>query len=83
MIGSLFRDALSWFVGLTEFVSVVAAILAVGLVFGMTCFWILGRSLSKLAGPPVELPDEYELDEDLAGQIISIPRDEDSPPSEL
>jgi hypothetical protein len=84
MIGALFRDALDWFVGLIEFVSVVAAILIVGLVFGMTGFWILGRSLRKLAGPPVESdPGEYELDEGMAGQVVSIRRDEDSPPSEL
>jgi hypothetical protein len=83
MIGGMFRDALSWFAGLIESVSVVVAILIVGLVFGMAGFWILGRSLRKLGGPPAELDSpEYELNEDVAGQAVSTQRDEDSPPSE-
>jgi hypothetical protein len=84
MIVAIFRGALHWFVGLIEVVAVVTAILLVGLIVGMTGFWILGRSLSKLEGPSVELdPREYELDEDVAGQVGSLRRDEDSPPSNL
>ena len=65
-------------------VAVVTAILLVGLIVGMTGFWILGRSLRKLEGPSVELDArEYELDEDVAGQVGSLRRDEDSPPSNL
>jgi len=83
MIVEIFRGALDWFVGLIELVSVIAALLLVGLVVGMTGFWFLVRCLSKLAGPSAELdPDEYELGEDVAGQVVAIPRDEDSPPSE-
>jgi hypothetical protein len=89
MINALFRGPLDWFAGLIELVLVIAAILLVGLVVGMTGFWILGRFVRKLAGPQDELDsdedelDEDELDKDVFGQAVSIRRDdEDSPPSE-
>jgi hypothetical protein len=82
MIVAIFRGALHWFVGLIEVVAVVTTILLVGLVVGLTGFWILGRSLSKLEGPSAELdPQEYEMDEDVGGRAISFRRD--SPPSDL
>ena len=84
MIVAIFRGALHWVVGLIEVVAVVTAILLVGLVVGMTGFWILGRSLIKLEGPSVGLdPREYELDEDVAAQVVALRRGEDSPPSDL
>jgi hypothetical protein len=58
MIIGLLKEAVSWFVSLTEVGLVIAAMLVIGLVVGMTGFWILGRCLSKLGGPPAEL-DPY------------------------
>ena len=63
MIG-LFKDAVSWFLSLTEVVVIIAAILFIGLIVGTTGFWILSHGLSKLSGPPAQLdPDEDEHEE--------------------
>jgi len=81
---SLLKEALGWFVSLTAVGLVIAAILLIGLVVGMTGFWMLGHFLSKLAGPPAELdPYEDELGEFEAPRVVSICPDEDSPPSKL
>ena len=83
MIIGLFKEAASWLVSLTEVGAVIAAILLIGLVVGTTGFWMLGRFLSKLAGPPIEL-DPYEEPEETEGaKVVSIRPEEDSPPSEL
>jgi hypothetical protein len=65
MIIGLFKEAVSWFVSLTEVGLVIAAMLLIGLGVGMTGFWMLGRFLSKLGGPPAEL-DPHEDDEEMA-----------------
>lgn len=84
MIIGLFKEATSWLVNLTEVVAVIAAILLIGLVVGMTGFRILGHFLSKLGGPPVELdPCEDVSDEMAAAKVVSIRPDKDSPPSKL
>ena len=81
MIISLFQGAASWFVGLTEAAIVIAALLLIGLVVGMTGFWMLGHSLSKIAGPPPELdPYEDEPEEMADANAVSICPDEASPP---
>jgi hypothetical protein len=82
MIVGLFKEAVSWFVSLTEVGAVIAAILLIGLVVGMAGFWILGHFIGKLAGPPAEL-DPYEMDlEEMEGaKVVSIRPDDDSPPS--
>ena len=64
MIIGLFKEALGWFLSLTEVGVVIAVILAIAVVVGMTGFWILSRFMSNLAGPPIELdPDEDRPDE--------------------
>jgi hypothetical protein len=63
MIVGLFKEGVSWFVSLTEVGVVIALILLAGLAVGVTAFWILGRFLRKLAGPPTEL-DPYEDEPD-------------------
>jgi hypothetical protein len=81
MIIAIFQGPINWFVALIELVSVIAAILLIGLIIGMTGFWMLGRFVRKLAGAPAELEPEDELDEDGAEKIVSIQRDhDDSPP---
>ena len=80
MIWGLFKDAVSWFVSLTEAGVAIAAILLIALVVGMTAFWVLSRSVRKLAGPVTEL-DPYE--EEPGAQVVTIRPDEDSPPSKL
>jgi hypothetical protein len=84
MIIGLFKEVVGWFVSLTEVGVVIAAVLLIGLVVGMTGFWILGHFLNKLGGPPAEL-DPYEVEpEEIAGaKVVSIRPDEDSPPSKL
>jgi hypothetical protein len=79
MIIGLFKEVVGWFVSLTE-----VGVLLIGLVVGMTGFWILGHFLNKLGGPPAEL-DPYEVEpEEIAGaKVVSIRPDEDSPPSKL
>lgn len=59
MIISLFQKAVSWLAGLAEAAVVIAVVLLIGLVVGMTGFWILSHFASKLAGPTAEL-DSYE-----------------------
>jgi len=63
MIVGLFKEGFSWVVSLTEVGVVIALILLAGLVVGMGVFWMLGRFLRKLAGPPTEL-DRYEDEPD-------------------
>jgi hypothetical protein len=80
MIWGLFKDAVSWFVSLTEAGVVIAVILLIGVVAGMTAFWILGRGVRKLAGPVTEL-DPYENEP--GAHVVPIRPDEDPPPSKL
>jgi hypothetical protein len=62
MIIGLLKEAVSWFVSLTEVGLVIAAMLLIGLIVGMTGFRMLGRCLRKLGGPPDELDQCAELD---------------------
>ena len=84
MIIDLFQEAVSWFVGLTVAAVAIAAMLFIGLVVGMTGFWMLGYCLSKLAGPPTELDPYEDESEEMAGtNAVSIRSDEDSPSPKL
>ena len=80
MIMGLFKEAASWLLSLTEVGVVIAAILLLGLVVGMTGFWILGRCVSKLADHSAEL-DPYEPEEMAGAKVVSVRPDEDSSPS--
>jgi hypothetical protein len=54
-------DVLHFFTSLVEVVVAVALILIAGLMVAKFAFWILSRSLGKLAGPPARSdsdPDE-------------------------
>jgi hypothetical protein len=83
MIASLFRDAFAWVVGLLESVGAVAGILLAGAVIGVAAFWILTRSLSKLAGPDAQADlSEDELEEASDQEAVPVRKDEDGPPSE-
>jgi len=83
MFVSLFKDAMSWFAGLSEATLAIAAVLVVGLVVGMTAFWVLNLIVKKLAGPTAEL-DSYEAEEDKfeGAEVASVCPDEDSPSSQ-
>jgi hypothetical protein len=81
MIVDLLRGLVHWLLGLIESVTVVAAILLIGVVIGVAGFWFLSRSVRKLAGPVDPL--ENEPDDDLGEEIVSIQRDDDSPPSDF
>jgi|HubBroStandDraft_1064217.scaffolds.fasta_scaffold339500_2 hypothetical protein len=61
MIMGLFKEVVSWLVSLTEVGLAIAAMLLIGLGVGMAVFWMLGRFLSKLGGPPDELGQYAEL----------------------
>ena len=79
MFISLFQGLLGWFVGLTEAAVVIAVVLLIGLVVGMTGFWMLSHFARKLAGPTAEI-DPYEDDpEEIEGAEVG----ENSPPSKL
>jgi hypothetical protein len=65
MIG-LLKEVVSWFVSLSEVGAVIAAVLLIGLVVGMTGFWVLGYFLRKLAGPPTELESYQDEPEEIA-----------------
>jgi len=67
MIIGLLKEAVGWFVSLTEVGVVIAAMLLIGLVVGMTGFWTLGHCLSKLGGPPAELGPYEDEPEEMAG----------------
>jgi hypothetical protein len=84
VIIGLIKEVVSWFVSLTEVGVAIAAMLLIGLIVGMTAFWMLGHCLSKLGGPPAELdPYEDEPEETAGAKVVSICPDEDSPPSKL
>ena len=57
----------------------IAAILGIGLIIGVTVFWTLSRTAQKLGGPPELDSDEDELMEHLDQQIVLIRRDEEPP----
>jgi len=65
MIIDLLKDLVSWFVSLGEVGAVIAAVLLIGLVVGMTGFWVLGYFLRKLAGPPSELESYQDEPEEI------------------
>jgi hypothetical protein len=69
-------DLLQWFVSLVEVIAVMAAILVIGLMIAMAAFWVLSRSLGKLAGPPDESdPNEYGMDDSLPASVPTAPND--------
>jgi hypothetical protein len=73
-------DALHFLVNLTEVIVSVALILIAGVTVAKIAFWILSRTLGKLAGPPAA-SDPYE---DEAGDYAAIPgpTDDTSVPTE-
>ena len=75
MFISLFQGAVSWFVGLTEAAVVIAVMLFIGLVVGMTGFWMLSHFASKL-----DPKDSYEGDPE-EGEPISMTLDAEDPAS--
>ena len=77
---ALAQGPLYWLTVLLEVASVIAAILLIGLVAGMTSFWILGRFARKLAGPSAELDAELETDSDEPGEEMCEPVDSGKPP---
>lgn len=66
MIIGLLKEVVSWFVSLSEVGAVIAAVLLIGLVVGMTGFWALGYLLGRLAGPPTELESYQGKPEEIA-----------------
>jgi len=60
MFIGLLKDALSWFVSVAEAGLVITLVLLIGVFFGMTGFWILGRLLGKLGGRPAADPFEED-----------------------
>ena len=84
MIIGLIKEVVSWFVSLTEVGVAIAAMLLIGLIVGMTGFWMLGNCLRKMGGSPAELdPYEDDPEETACAKVVSICPDEDSPPSKL
>jgi hypothetical protein len=65
-------EALYFLVSLVEVVAVVALILVVGLIIAIAVFWILSRSLSKLAAQPAE-SDWYEDEMEGCIDVKAIP----------
>jgi hypothetical protein len=55
MFVSLLKDAVGCLASVAEVGLVIAAVLLIGLLLGMSGFWILGRLLGKLGGPPPPL----------------------------
>ncbi len=53
--------ALQWLLNLVETMAVVAAILAIGAAIAVSAFWLLDRTVSKLAGPSLEA-ESYDYD---------------------
>lgn len=79
----MLSEEFHWLVSLTEVVVVALAILLSGLTIGMSAFWFLSRVVDKLSGRTPELdPDEQERGEKLHADVISIPQDDDSSPSQ-
>jgi hypothetical protein len=73
MIIGLFKEAIGWFLNLTEVGLAIALLLLIAVAVGMTGFWILSRFMSKLAGPATELDSHEDETDEIA----------DSPPSKL
>ena len=65
MIIDLLKEVVSWFVSLGEVGAVIAAVLLIGLVVGMTGFWVLGYFIKKLAGPSSELESYQDEPEEI------------------
>jgi hypothetical protein len=74
-------ELLDWFVDLIEVIAVVVTVLGVGLSIAIAAFWVLSRSLSKLAGAPEPDPDEYEMYDNVAAGIVPNPPDDASAPT--
>ena len=55
--------ALQWLIHLVEAVVVMAAILAIGAGVAVGAFWLLYRTVCKLAGSSMEMEDEYEAED--------------------
>ena len=76
-------EPLQWFISLVEVITVMAAILVVGLIIAMAAFWVLSQSLGKLAGAPAEPdPDEHETDGGLAATPSQTGPNDTSAPAE-
>ncbi len=72
MILGVLKDAVGWLVSVAEVAAVIAAVLLIGLIIGMTGFRILSYFVGKLGGSPPEL-DSYPYEDE--------PLDANPPPS--
>jgi hypothetical protein len=73
-------NALHFFIGLVEVILAITSILIAGVTVAKVAFWILSRSLGKLAGPPARSDSaEDEMDDYIA---IPSPSDDTSIPTE-
>jgi hypothetical protein len=73
-------DVLHFFTSLAEVIVAIALILIAGLMVAKFAFWILSRSLGKLAGPPARSDsDPDEIDDYIA---TPSPPDDTSIPTE-
>jgi hypothetical protein len=66
MIIGLLNEVVRWFVSLSEVGAVITAVLLIGLIVGMSGFWVLGYFLRKLAGSPTELEPYQDEPEEIA-----------------
>ena len=67
-------EPLQWFISLVEVITVMAAILVVGLIIAMAAFWVLSRCLGKVTDAPVEPdPEEYDMDDSSAAELAPGP----------
>ena len=73
MFISLFQGTVSWLVGLIEAAVVITAMLFIGLVVGMTGFWMLSHFASKLA------PQDSDEGDPEEGEPISTVLDAEDP----
>jgi len=63
MFIGLLKDALGSFVSVAEAGLAITLVLLIGLFLGMTGFWILGKLVGKLGGPPDADPFEEDPEE--------------------
>jgi hypothetical protein len=71
-------DTLHFVISLVEVAVAIALILIAGVVIAKIAFWILSRSLGKLAGPR-EKSDPYD---DELDDYVALPSPPDDTPSE-
>jgi len=71
-----------WLVHLSEALVAIGLILAIGAAIAVTAFWLLHRTVYKLAGPPPETQTaEYDLEPAATASALKA-RDGDDSPSE-